>query len=160
MKSTFVPFVMLLVVLSGGQLLADDTAKPDDEQQARFKKFEEMLSGVKLVGSFTVVGNKDDSLRKEAYVIEKVEKAEKGDYWVFHYKYGNNVLIPLPLEVKWIDDTPMITLTDLRILGQGPYGARVVFHDNMYAGTWSHGKVGGHFFGTIEKLEKEDSKKE
>ena len=61
---------------------------------------------------------------------------------------------PLPLEVKWAgNDTPMITLTDLTILNQGPFSARVLFYNGKYAGTWSHGKVGGHMFGKIVKIE-------
>ena len=27
----------------------------------------------------------------------------------------------------------------------------VLFYENRYAGTWQHGKVGGHMFGRIEK---------
>ena len=46
----------------------------------------------------------------------------------------------------------MITLTDFKILGQGPFSARVVFHNGKYAGTWSHGEVGGHLFGVLEPL--------
>lgn len=128
-----------------------------DEVQARYKKFEEMLSGVKLVGNFTILG-KDDKMPEEEYTITSVKKLEKDDLWLFkaRIKYGNkDYTVPLPLAVKWADDTPMVTLTDFSILGQGPFSARVLFYDGKYAGTWSHGKVGGHLFGKIEKI-KED----
>jgi hypothetical protein len=78
----------------------------------------------------------------------------KGDYWLFNtrIKYGkNDVQVPLPLEVKWAGTTPMITLTDFTVPGLGTFSARVVIYRNKYAGTWSHGEVGGHLFGTIEK---------
>lgn len=128
------------------------------DTQARYKKFEEMLSGVKLVGNFTILG-KDEQMPEEEYTIESVTKMDKGDLWMFkaNIKYGNkNFTVPLPLNVKWADDTPMITLTDFSILGQGPFSARVIFYNGKYAGTWSHGKVGGHMFGKIVKNKEEE----
>jgi hypothetical protein len=38
----------------------------------------------------------------------------------------------------------------------GTFDARVVIHDQKYAGTWKHGEVGGHLFGTIEKLQPQE----
>jgi hypothetical protein len=67
-----------------------------------------------------------------------------------------DVTLPLPLEVKWAGETPVITLTDLKILVLGTFSARVVIHNNKYAGTWTHGKAGGHMFGTIEKISDEE----
>lgn len=131
--------------------------KQDEAVQARNKKFEEMLSGVKLVGNFTILGE-DEKMPEEEYTINSVEKLPTGDFWKFNarIKYGSkDYTVPLPLEVKWADDTPMITLTDFTILGQGPFSARVVFYDGKYAGTWSHGKVGGHLFGKIVKVKEE-----
>ena len=34
----------------------------------------------------------------------------------------------------------------------GTFTARVLIYDNRYAGTWQHGKAGGHLFGRIEKI--------
>jgi hypothetical protein len=31
----------------------------------------------------------------------------------------------------------------------------VAIYANAYAGTWSHGKVGGHLFGVVEKIKVE-----
>jgi hypothetical protein len=50
----------------------------------------------------------------------------KGDTWLFtaRIQYGKHDLtVPMPLEVQWAGDTPMITLTDFKILGHGPFGA-------------------------------------
>jgi hypothetical protein len=83
---------------------------------------------------------------------------EAGDYWLLtsRIKYGkNDITLPLPLEIKWAGDTPVITLTDFTIPSLGTFSSRVVIYDNAYAGTWSHGKVGGHLFGTIEKIKAE-----
>ncbi len=163
MKSLSVTFALLFAVgLSSISLAAenDEAAKIEKE---RFKKFEEMLSGVKLVGRFTIVGKEQGKLPEEEYTIKSVEKLPKEDFWKFEarIKYGNNdYTVPLPLRVKWADDTPMITLTDFRILGQGPFSARVIFYNGKYAGTWSHGKAGGHLFGKIVKLKEKDSGQE
>ncbi len=126
-----------------------------EAQQPDFARFQQMLSGARLIGHFTILGKEDRQPSQEEYTISRVAKLSEGDYWLFHarIKYGDkDYTVPLPLEVKWAADTPMITLTDLKILGQGPFSARVLFHDNKYAGTWSHGKVSGHLFGRIEKL--------
>jgi len=138
---------------------------PEGARQApvdpRFERFAKQLSNVKLVGRFTIVG-KEGPLAKEEYTILKVDKLPLGDKWLFHcrIKYGQHDLtLPLPLDVKWADDTPIITLTDLAIPPLGTFSSRVVIHDDKYAGTWRHDNVGGHLFGTIEKLP-EDKEKE
>ncbi|MAD79279.1 MAG: hypothetical protein CMJ50_00335 [Planctomycetaceae bacterium] len=132
--------------------MADDAAK----QAQSHKQFEQLLSGVKLVGRFTVLGREDGPLPKEEYTITSVKKLPNGDFWLFNarVKYGErDVTLPMALQVKWADDTPVVTLTDLTIPGLGTFSSRVVFYNNKYAGTWTHGNVGGHLFGTIQKLE-------
>ena len=131
---------------------------PEAEQAERFKQFEETLSGAKLVGRFTVLGKDDGPMPKEEYTIKSVKKLPDGDYWMFNarIKYGNkDVTIPLPIEVKWAGDTPIITLTEFTVPTMGTFSSRVVIYNKKYAGTWTHGKVGGHLFGTIEKIEPE-----
>lgn len=118
------------------------------------KKFAESMSGVKLVGQFTILG-KDNVPAKEEYSILSAKKMDKGDYWLLQarIKYGqHDMTVPLPLEIKWAGSTPVITLDNFTIPGLGTFSARVLFHDKSYAGTWTHDKVGGHLFGTIEKL--------
>ena len=46
-------------------------------------------------------------------------------------------------------DTPVITLTDISILGFGTYTARVILYRGQYAGTWSGKNYGGQLFGKI-----------
>lgn len=157
-------FTATAVVLVAGSFSSPVIAaeKEDDDMQARYKKFEEMLSGVKLIGNFTILG-KDEKLPKEEYTISSVTKMDQGDLWMFkaRIKYGGkDFTVPLPLSVKWADDTPMVTLTDFSFLGQGPFSARVLFYNGKYAGTWSHGKVGGHLFGKIVKIGDKDQQEE
>ncbi len=118
------------------------------------QRFQEMLSDVTLVGHFTITGEGDSgTLREEKYTITKVTKLSN-DYWLFFARIqygGRDVTVPLKLEVKWADDTPIITLTDLEMPNLGTYTARVIIYRGQYAGTWSGGKYGGHLFGTITK---------
>ena len=118
------------------------------------QRFQEMLSGVTLTGHFTVTGHEDSStLRKEKYTIAKVTKMS-GDYWLFFARIqygGRDVTVPLQLEVKWADDTPVITLTDLELPNLGTFTARVLIYRGQYAGTWSNNRYGGHLFGIITK---------
>ena len=118
------------------------------------QRFQEMLSGVTLTGHFTITGEEDSStLREEKYTIIKVTKLSD-DYWLFFARIqygGRDVTVPLKLEVKWAEDTPIITLTDLELPNLGTYTARVIIYRGQYAGTWSGGKYGGHLFGTINQ---------
>ncbi len=134
---------------------AEPAAKPaDDAQAALEKKFAEDMSGVVLVGHFTNGELKKDRLPKEEkYTIEKVSKLI-GDTWLFQVQieYGDhNVKLPLPLEVKWAGDTPVVTLNKTPVPGLGTFSSRVLFYDNHYAGTWDGGDHGGHLFGKIVK---------
>jgi hypothetical protein len=143
-------------------------AKDDDdevEMNDREKAFAKLMTNAKLLGNFTVDGQDLGKLTAEEYTIESAKKLGMGDQWGFmaRIKYADkDYRVPLVLSVIWADDTPMITLTDFTILGQGPFSSRVIFYDNKYVGTWSHGKVGGHLFGRISheepKIEKAESK--
>ena len=114
---------------------AADT-KADAEEQKRFKAFETLMTNARLVGQFTVMGRGDGDGRKEEYTIESVKKVPNGDFWLFkaRIKYGGtDMTLPMPLEVKWAGDTPVITLTETTLPGLGTFSARVVIHANQYA---------------------------
>ncbi|RKU14035.1 hypothetical protein C6502_02480 [Candidatus Poribacteria bacterium] len=137
----------------------DQTQKPPVSTQQNAlslneQRFHEMLSDVTLTGHFTITGGEDSStLREEKYTITKVTKLSD-DYWFFFARVqygGRDVTVPLKLEVKWADDTPIITLTDLELPELGTYTARVIIYRGQYAGTWSSDKHGGHLFGIITK---------
>ncbi len=130
----------------------DSPISPLNTLSPNEQRFQEMLSGVTLSGHFTITGETDSgNLREEKYTIAKVSKLS-GDYWLFFARVqygGRDVTVPLKLEVKWADDTPIITLTDLELPNLGTYTARVVIYRGQYAGTWSGGRYGGHLFGRI-----------
>ena len=158
-----VPSLAIALLAVSASWADDPEAKPAEEkqpdQQALFDKFEQTMAGAKLTGKFTIVGKEDMEPKEETYVISGVQKLEKGDYWLFkaRVKYGDkDVTVPMPLEVKWAGDTPIITLSETTIPTLGTFSARVVIHNDWYAGTWIHGKVGGHLFGTISREKKEE----
>ena len=119
------------------------------------QEFTERMANSVLVGRLVVVGRGDSMPRPERYEIESVTKVGE-DQWRFaaRIQYGNtNVAVPIVVTMLWAGDTPMVSLTDLTIPMLGTYTARVIFYRDRYAGTWSHGEVGGHMFGAIEKAQ-------
>jgi len=132
-------------------LAAGCSRKPNADSAAENeKRFQEMMSGVTLVGHSTRA-NKEGVGGEERYVIDKVSKLG-GETWVIQarIKYGSHDLpVPVPVTIKWAGDTPVITLTDLAIPGLGTYTARVLLYRGRYAGTWSAKDHGGEMFGKI-----------
>ncbi len=121
------------------------------------KKFVEDMSNVVFSGSYSVTREgKETPAQMEKYTIASVSKV-KDDFWLFtaRIQYGKHDLtIPMTLQVKWAGDTPMISLTNLTIPGLGTFTSRVLIYGDRYAGTWQHGKTGGHLWGRIERLKK------
>lgn len=121
----------------------------------REREFTEQMRNVVLIGNFTIEGRERQDGLPERYEITDVSKLE-GDRWRFNarVKYGNvDVTLPVVVPMVWAGDTPMISITDFAIPGLGEeFGARVVFYDNRYAGTWDHGEYGGMMYGTVTPL--------
>lgn len=157
MKRFFVLASLLLTgfLAFGRALAAPQDAKPDRE--ALEEAFEELLSGAKLVGSFTDDSNPDAPPLRDSYTIASAEKIE-GDRWSFQaqIEYRETpISVPLVLQVKWAGDTPVITLDDLAIPGLGTFTARVLFHGGSYAGIWRGPGHGGQMFGRVERAAQE-----
>ena len=151
-------FINLVATAAAGE---DEPAVQKPGQQALFKSFQETLTGATLVGHFTVLGQQEADLKKESYTIHSVTKLPQEDYWLFQARIqyaGKDLTVPIPLQVKWAGDTPVITLTNFAIPGLGTFSSRVVIYNDKYAGTWTHDKAGGHLFGTIEKDQEGTSK--
>lgn len=142
------------------QRVVDKTLVDDVDQKAMLHaKFKSLFTGARLKGQFTIDGKPMSQLKEEAYEISKVEKLPEGDKWAItaRIKYGKyDLTVPVPLDVKWAGETPVLTLDNLTIPTMGTFSARVVLHQDKYAGTWQHDSVGGHLFGMIE-LPKEES---
>jgi len=132
------------------------------DRRALEQQFQEMLTDAVLVGSFTIAGQENEKpLQEEKYTISRVTKLQ-GDLWLFAARIqygGQDVTVPLPLQVKWAGDTPVISVTDVTIPALGTFTARVMFHRGRYAGIWQHGDVGGHLWGKITKKKPESDEK-
>jgi hypothetical protein len=119
----------------------------------RERQFSERMARSSLVGYFTVDGREKRAAEEDRYDISSVEKVGD-DRWRFNVRMRHgtfDVTMPVVVPVKWVDDTPVVTLTDWEIPTVGTFTSRVLFHGDRYAGTWQHGKVGGLLYGRIEK---------
>jgi|TARA_B110000263_G_scaffold148693_1_gene129017 hypothetical protein len=146
----FVIALFLPTVVSA--LEAPPASQISAEKQKLYDLFEKKMTNVKFTGNFTVLGKQQDNLPKESYTIVSVKKLAEGELWLFTARVqfgGRDVTLPMPLQVQWAGTTPVITLTNVLIPGLGTFSSRVVIYKNKYAGTWTHGDVGGHLFGTI-----------
>lgn len=146
--------LLLLVIFSAGWVTArlgigsavDPASLSDLERQ-----FTEQMTGASLVGRFTVAGREDRPATPDRYDISSVQKVGD-DRWQFNARIGETgVSMPMVVPMRWIGDTPIIEMTDYTIPTVGTFSVRVFFYGDRYAGTWQHGKVGGHMFGKIEK---------
>lgn len=115
------------------------------------QEFKDSLTGALMEGQSSRDGK--ESVSPDKYNIEKVEKGA-GENWTFFVKIpfrGQEITAPIPLEVKWAGDTPVIMVTDKGFPGMGTYTARVVVYKGHYAGTWSGRNGGGKVWGTVTK---------
>jgi hypothetical protein len=156
--------LLTAILTASPELIADDKEpakpkKPAVEMNDAEKAFAELMTGADLVGSFSVDGRKGTP-KEDRYTISKAEKVKDGK-WMIHsrVKYGDvDVVVPVPVNVDFAGGTPVLSVRDLSIplLGK-EFGACILFDGERYAGTWSHGKVGGHMWGRIERTRTESS---
>ena len=134
---------------------ATQSTQPVRDQAALEREFQETMSGAVLVGRFSDAARPDAAPKEDRYTIQRVSKVEgEGDRWLFicRIQFGRkDIAVPLTIPVKWADDTPVISVTDLTIPGMGTYTARVMIYGDQYAGTWRGGTHGGHLWGRIER---------
>jgi hypothetical protein len=151
-----VVLVLMLVMFGGGWMVAKmgiGSAVAPASLTDLERQFTAQMKNAALVGQFTIDGREDRTGRPERYDISSVEKVGD-DRWQFNARMryaGIDVTLPVTVPMRWVGDTPMITLTDLTIPTLGTVSAHVLFNGDRYAGTWQHGKAGGHMFGRIEK---------
>jgi hypothetical protein len=80
-------------------------------------------------GDFTLDGQEPGKLRREEYVITGAMKLGNGDDWALssRIKYGDvDLTVPVPVQVKWAGNTPVITVDSVKIPGLGTFSARVL----------------------------------
>jgi len=146
---------ILLITFTAGWIVAkvgigsaiDPATLPERERQ-----FAERMRNVAMVGYFTMAGREDRTPREDRYDISSIEKVGD-DRWRFNARIGENgVTLPVTVTMRWVDDTPIIMLTDLTSPALGTFTARAFLYGDRYAGTWQHeGRGGGHLYGRIEQ---------
>jgi len=127
-----------------------DKPKPSlEELEAKFKA---TLTQATLAGRWCSI--KDGQLgpeKEDKYTILGVTKLG-GDVWLINARiqYGKqDIVAPIPVQVKWAGDTPVIVLDKVPVPGGGTYSARVLIYEKTYAGTWTGGDHGGLLNGVI-----------
>ncbi len=150
--STCLLAALPLLVLA---LPQDSTDAEAVAQQEREAAFAELLTGCELVGYTTITDGdgklKDEKLHADSYTLKAVSKQEDGRWKfeaVIHYG-GRPIPIAFPLPVEWAGNTPVISVTDMKVPFMGTYSARVMFHGDQYVGVWSGDGYGGHIFGQV-----------
>ena len=143
--------VFLTFVAAATTLLAIEADKTAELE----REFAAKLTGAKLAGSYSIDGKDLGASKPDKYQIVSAKK-QQGNLWVItaKMKVGEaEVDVPMPIQVYWASDTPVMCLNDLTIPGVGTFSSRVMFYGDRYAGTWEHGKVGGHMWGMVEKAD-------
>ena len=149
------PTLLLMLPLIA---LATTLSAQSPSQAELDQRFAEMMNGAQLTGKFNVVGPQGETApQADLYMLSELTRGE-GDSWIFNYSMTFNqskTMIPIPVDVLWAGETPVLTMTEQEIEGlQGKFSARILIHDGKYAGTWQHGPVGGHMWGVLEKVDK------
>jgi len=134
----------------------EQAAHPKPDQAELEKRFKEQLTDCVFDGHWCMVQDgKLSEEKSEKYSITSATKSGQ-DVWIIYAKMqfrGKEVSVPVPVQVKWAGDTPVITLDKVTIPGMGTYSARVLVYEKTYAGTWSAGDHGGMLHGLIKKKE-------
>ena len=143
-----------------GGALAEGGATPPKEvtkvvdaaQEAREEKLVKALAQVRFVGRWCLVREgKLGEDKPEEYEIVGIVKGG-GERWTINAKiaYGGlQIVAPVPVEIKWAGDTPVIVVDKFSLPGAGTYSARVMLFENTYSGTWTAGDHGGMLHGVI-----------
>ena len=161
--------IALVLVSIGGiefSIAQEPREKAASETEAMEKQFSAMLKGATLKGTWApiaVAGLGED--KEDAYHIVEAKKVE-GDKWVmvsrFKYK-GQQLDFPVPVVIKFAGDAAVMILNDVPTGDGATWSARILFHNDVYAGSWweSSKKKGGILSGVISrKAEEKGTKKE
>ena len=146
---------LLLITTTLAILTAAPTAQAANEDAEN--AFSAMLKNATLNGTWAPI---DKSLlgddQKDGYEIVSATKKE-GDVWVLVSKMkfqGQEMQIPIPVRVKFAGDTAVMILNNLPLGDGTTWSARILFHDDVYAGSWwgpDKAKKSGIVSGTITR---------
>jgi len=87
----------------------------------------------------------------DKYNIVSAVKGD-GDNWIISakMKYGEREFVmPIPVKMKFVGDTAILTVDNLAIPNGGTYTARLLIYERTYSGTWKGQRGGGMLYGTI-----------
>lgn len=137
-----------------GRIGIGSVVEPSSLTEAE-RQFADNMRNVTMVGTFTVAGQENRTANPDRYEISSVEKVGD-DLWRFNARMdccgmGGSGAIPIVVPMRWVGDTPVIMMTDASLPGIGTFTVRVFFYGDRYAGTWQHGREGGHMSGQIER---------
>ena len=112
--------VLLVVMFAGGWAvgrLGLGSTVPTASLTDLERQFSERMKGSSLVGHFTVSGRTKGAAEEDRYDIASVEKVAD-DRWRFNVRMRHGTFdmsLPVVVPVKWVEDTPVVTLTDWEI---------------------------------------------
>src|SRR5688572_26188625 len=124
-------------------------------------KFIAMLKNATLKGSWAPIqqGRLGGERGDDSYRIARVEKGEGGKWSivsVFTVR-DRQIEFPISASVRFAGDTAVLILDNTRAgPGKANWSARVMFHDDAYAGRWwetANKEHGGTISGTITRAE-------
>ena len=99
-------------------------------------------------------GFKDGQLgpdKEDSYTIASVTKLGS-DKWQINARLnygGKDLTLPIPAQVKWAGDTPVLILDNVSMGTSRTYSARVMIYEKTYAGWWTAPDHGGLLNGVI-----------
>jgi len=149
-------FILLAVLATVATRAADSPSSSTNQTtlNGREEKFKSTLSNCVFNGRWCLVEKgKLTEEYEDKYTIQGATKSGN-DVWLIYARVqygGKDLTVPVPVQLKWAGDTPVITLDKVSIPGLGTYSARVLVYENSYAGTWSASDHGGMLHGVIEK---------
>jgi len=116
------------------------------------EKFKATLTRATLSGRWcSIQDGQLGSEKEDKYTILLITKLAP-DSWLIsaRIQYGKaDFVAPIPVQVKWAGDTPVLTLDNVGIPGGNSYSARVLIYEKTYSGTWSGGDHAGLLHGVI-----------
>jgi len=140
---------MVALIFTGlGRANAEDAA-------ALEAAFSAMLKNATLEGTWVPINEAGVGEQKvDRYRVVRAEKVD-GDQWRIVSKIelqGQEMEIPIPVTVKWAGDTAVLILDEVATGGGKSYSARVLFHNDRYAGSWwGKNQPGGLLSGAITR---------
>jgi hypothetical protein len=151
---TTVALLLNMRSLAQDKPATDTAAKPTSAASAEQLEatFKAMLTRATMSGRWCSV--KDGKLgpeKEDKYNIVSASKVN-GSKWIISARIQLNkkeMVVPIPVEVKWAGDTAVLIVDKLQYPGGGTYSARVLFYEHTYAGTWSGGDHGGLISGVV-----------